>query len=370
MVPADELRLLHNALRLDAAACAKALKSRPERNQFGELLELSAAGNIAGVMRAVLGPRFREPDAGAAAVFARVHRGYTGADWGPALSAARQLETMGIPDSPLHQMARVYAAGIHLHRGEHHLASEWLATVTRAPRFACARAVVECNLLHFSGQHRQALDLVLRTAHEARRRGLRPVQDRLQLMGVQIALRVGDQAAAHEFLRELRKLHRAEYTLCTTQVVLLGRALIHRDSTAAAMAVDVVRRRGHKPDLLWAAQILAQFCDDPRPVMDELHTFAREGDPAFLLHDRVATLLQRFDIRTPSNSGARPFSPTQQRIIDLVTAGHTNRQIATELSISEKRVQSHLTQLFAQTGCRSRVQLAAASINNQLAPHV
>lgn len=52
--------------------------------------------------------------------------------------------------------------------------------------------------------------------------------------------------------------------------------------------------------------------------------------------------------------------------MELVRAGQTNRQIATELEIREKTVEYHLTRLFLRTGCRSRVELAAASLDGRL----
>ena len=54
------------------------------------------------------------------------------------------------------------------------------------------------------------------------------------------------------------------------------------------------------------------------------------------------------------------------RIIDLVSGGHTNRRIATAVGVSEKTVESHLTRLLARTGCRSRVELAAARLEGRL----
>ena len=44
----------------------------------------------------------------------------------------------------------------------------------------------------------------------------------------------------------------------------------------------------------------------------------------------------------------------------------TNRQIASSVRISEKTVENYLTKLFARTGCRSRLDLAAASLEGRL----
>jgi DNA-binding NarL/FixJ family response regulator len=46
-------------------------------------------------------------------------------------------------------------------------------------------------------------------------------------------------------------------------------------------------------------------------------------------------------------------------IAELVTLGRTNRQIAAELSLSEKTVETHLSHVFAKLGVRSRAAVAA-----------
>lgn len=52
--------------------------------------------------------------------------------------------------------------------------------------------------------------------------------------------------------------------------------------------------------------------------------------------------------------------------MELVSDGFTNRQIAMAVRVSEKTVESHLTHLLARTGCRSRVELAAAHLEGKL----
>ncbi|MCX2730116.1 LuxR family transcriptional regulator [Saccharopolyspora sp. NFXS83] len=64
----------------------------------------------------------------------------------------------------------------------------------------------------------------------------------------------------------------------------------------------------------------------------------------------------------PPKSGARPWTPAEHRIVDLIGGGRTNRQIATALGVSEKTVEKHLTRLFTKSGCRSRVELVTTRL--------
>jgi DNA-binding CsgD family transcriptional regulator len=52
------------------------------------------------------------------------------------------------------------------------------------------------------------------------------------------------------------------------------------------------------------------------------------------------------------------LTPTEQRIADLVAAGHSNPEIAATLYISVKTVEANLTRIYRKLGLRSRVDLA------------
>jgi DNA-binding CsgD family transcriptional regulator len=55
------------------------------------------------------------------------------------------------------------------------------------------------------------------------------------------------------------------------------------------------------------------------------------------------------------------LTPTERRVTALVVAGRSNAEIAHELSISRRTVESHLSRVFTKVGVRSRLQLAVAA---------
>jgi DNA-binding CsgD family transcriptional regulator len=61
--------------------------------------------------------------------------------------------------------------------------------------------------------------------------------------------------------------------------------------------------------------------------------------------------------RRPS-VGWAALTPTELRVIHLVTGGLTSREIGTQLSISRRTVETHLAHIFSKLGVSSRVQLA------------
>src|SRR5262249_10578676 len=52
------------------------------------------------------------------------------------------------------------------------------------------------------------------------------------------------------------------------------------------------------------------------------------------------------------------LTPSERRVADLVLAGKTNREIATELFITVHTVEKTLTRTYAKLGVRSRTELA------------
>ncbi|GAA3650505.1 hypothetical protein GCM10022267_41110 [Lentzea roselyniae] len=364
-----ELNAIYHALRFDVQACRTALRfvrDEHARECFDELTEAGTAGDVATVLELVLGQRYRTPDHGPLKLYQRVLRDYANADFTAALQGVRQLELTKRP-TPAHHHGRVLAAAMHSARGEHRQAFAWLAKVSHATRYAPTRALVECGLLHRAGDSQAAVNLAWRTLQRAKRADIRPGVGRLMLQALQIALRNDDMAIARTLMTEITELHRQDDCRCTLQVLLLAKGLLYGDPAEAARGADVVRRRGHRPDLLWACHILAQFCDDPRHVVRELRAIAKEGGSSFLLPARVSALMRKFGVHAPrATTGPSGLTRTELRIVELVRAGQTNRQIATELDVSEKAVEHHLTRLFLRTGVRSRVELAAASLAGRL----
>jgi DNA-binding NarL/FixJ family response regulator len=54
------------------------------------------------------------------------------------------------------------------------------------------------------------------------------------------------------------------------------------------------------------------------------------------------------------------LSAREREVADLVALGHTNKEIAAELYLSEKTIESHLSRIFGKLGASKRAQVAAA----------
>jgi DNA-binding CsgD family transcriptional regulator len=85
-----------------------------------------------------------------------------------------------------------------------------------------------------------------------------------------------------------------------------------------------------------------------------LEIFERLGSP--LWSDRVRAELARIGGRAPA---PLDLTPTEERVAELVSAGHTNQETAELLFMSVRTVEVNLTRIYRKLGIRSRTELAA-----------
>lgn len=82
----------------------------------------------------------------------------------------------------------------------------------------------------------------------------------------------------------------------------------------------------------------------------------------------VDAVLEAAGIPVPLVAGARPAGLTEREIdvLRLLSTGHTNRQIATTLSISASTVGTHVEHIYAKAGVRTRAAAALFAARNDL----
>ncbi|MFD8232354.1 AAA family ATPase [Streptomyces sp. NPDC059696] len=98
--------------------------------------------------------------------------------------------------------------------------------------------------------------------------------------------------------------------------------------------------------------------DARRPLVAARQVFERlRADPWTALAERE---LRAAGFDTPTRRGHEPAALTERetQIAVLVTKGHTNREVAAALFLSDKTVEYHLSHIYAKLSIRSRVELA------------
>jgi DNA-binding NarL/FixJ family response regulator len=91
------------------------------------------------------------------------------------------------------------------------------------------------------------------------------------------------------------------------------------------------------------------------------------GEP-FLYPGAVTTLIRDYldRVRDGKDVPGDPLSPRETQIVKLIAEGHTSREIAQMLFISEKTVERHRANTLEKLGMRDRVELTRYAIRRGL----
>ncbi|NEQ95294.1 MAG: response regulator transcription factor [Cyanothece sp. SIO2G6] len=78
-------------------------------------------------------------------------------------------------------------------------------------------------------------------------------------------------------------------------------------------------------------------------------------------------------VKSTANQGPKiqvPFdvvlTPTELKVVEFVARGMANREIAQELNVSQRTIESHVSNMLGKTGLHNRTELARWSIENSL----
>ena len=61
------------------------------------------------------------------------------------------------------------------------------------------------------------------------------------------------------------------------------------------------------------------------------------------------------------------LTPTELRVVQYVARGMANREIAEELNVSQRTIESHVSNMLGKTGLHNRTELARWSLENNMA---
>ncbi len=88
---------------------------------------------------------------------------------------------------------------------------------------------------------------------------------------------------------------------------------------------------------------------------------------------QASRLIQHKDSKGGDNSPKIqvPFdvelTPTELRVVQFVARGMANREIAEELNVSQRTIESHVSNMLGKTGLHNRTELARWAIENSMA---
>jgi DNA-binding CsgD family transcriptional regulator len=300
-------------------------------------------------------------------------------DWDDAVAEAQA--GLGLIEQTVSQVGDVFAnaicAHVAFHRGESTLAD---GAVQEARRRLVAGPLeigfdwmtwIEALLLEAQGRSVEALSVLAQTWDLIA--PLRFLQAASRPMGpdlVRMALAAGDRVRAASVTEELERDAVRSHTQTARGLALRCRGLLDNAPEVLLEAV-AAHRRGPRPYHFGAA------CEDAGLALGRAgrraEAVAQLEDAAAVYErldairdvDRVQSALRTLGIRHARRAVRRPsfgwmsLTPTELRVVELVAAGLTNREIAERMFVSRRTVGTHMEHILRKLGHSNRVELAA-----------
>ena len=318
-----------------------------------------------------VGDRLRAGDARVESVTDLFHTGR----WDEALAEAALAEEMPMP-SLQHCYLGGFVTLVRLHRGD----------------LAAARRLLAAIEPHRNSLHRATEVGSLRLATAGYAEGSRRPEEALALLratktgapdeereigladGVRLALLLHDDAAAIEFAAHAAALPHQDRVAHRRGIALHCEGLLAGDP---ALLVDAAAHYERAQRLLPQAQAL-ESAGEILIRNSARKALAREAfDASYRLysalgaaHDlsRLRSTMHRGGVGSRrsrqradrSKSGWDSLTAAESTVADLVARGLSNSQIANELTLSRRTVETHMSNILRKLGLRSRVNLAIA----------
>jgi DNA-binding NarL/FixJ family response regulator len=106
---------------------------------------------------------------------------------------------------------------------------------------------------------------------------------------------------------------------------------------------------------------------NPYSIQDAVITAGNGGsllDPQ--MATRVLDRLRRGDAHHPADDGFASLTPQEERILEMIGDGLTNREIAGKLSLSEKTVKNYVSQVYSKLHVERRSQAATLATERRM----
>jgi len=190
------------------------------------------------------------------------------------------------------------------------------------------------------------------------------------ILGARVASAAGDAGLRARVLQATEVLERERPAIpLFTGVAQNARGILERDAQALAAAADVLRSSSRP--LLYAAAAedagaeLART-DRRGEAVDQLNA----AFDTYLHHEaladarRVGRALRRLGVQRRivsqprAKTGWDSLTDSELKVVNLIAAGVTNRDVATQLHLSPHTVKNHVHNAFAKLGINSRTHLA------------
>ena len=189
----------------------------------------------------------------------------------------------------------------------------------------------------------------------------------------QIAIAAGDLQAAEASVTELEAIA-ADFDSAALQAAALaarGRLqLATHEHSAACVSLRGALDRWHELDVPYEIATTRTLLGLALRESGDEEAAAASFAAAETLFDHIGARLDARQTRDLTGQPSLPAGLTQREaeVLRLIAAGHTNKEIAADLFLSEKTVSRHLSNIFTKINVTSRSAATAYAFENHLVP--
>lgn len=203
--------------------------------------------------------------------------------------------------------------------------------------------------------------------HEVVRRGLQAILERNREISV-----VGEAGSVAEAVREASRIQ--------PDVVVMDLRLPDGSGVEACReirdtnsAIKVLILTSHADEDALFSAVLAGASGyvlkdlDPSGIQKAIVDVGNGGsllDPQ--MATRVLERMRRGTTQHPADDAFASLSPQEDRILDMIADGLTNKQIADRLSLSEKTIKNYVTEIYAKLHVERRSQASRLATERRL----
>ncbi|GIH15717.1 ATP-binding protein [Rugosimonospora africana] len=300
--------------------------------------------------------------------------------WDDALAEV-DLGSDPLPDPSVECNAHGLAATIQFHRGDataaRHLSeAERFATRLGQGRLFAPLAMARCLDREQSDNPNEALAGLMAELSGTTEQ----MEEAADLLAdaVRLAMTVGDDDAARDVVRRAQAFSAASEVPHRKAVGPHCRGLLDRDPTQLVAAADHYRAANRLLPRAQALEAAAVALADGGDIAGARAYFT----DAFALYStlgagwdlaRTQATFRAYGIRRGPHSRHRrsqhgwdSLTPTELRIANLVAGGMSNPQIAAQLFLSRRTVQTHVSHVLAKLGLNSRIDIAREASQRNL----
>jgi len=142
---------------------------------------------------------------------------------------------------------------------------------------------------------------------------------------------------------------------------------IRQDSRTSWIPIMFLSAKGQSQDkikgLTTGADIYMIKPFEPEELVAQVESSLKQAN-RLLRHSNRFTLDESTRIQVPGNV---ELTPTELKVVQLVAQGMANREIAAKLNVSQRTIESHVSNMLNKTNLHNRTELARWAIESNMA---